>query len=56
MIEDKLRITPDAIDAQYNAEWCRVMLEICGFDRYIQARGAKLIAEDECLGLPRQRD
>jgi len=30
------------------------MLEMFGFDRYIEARGARLIAEDECLGLPRQ--
>jgi hypothetical protein len=54
IVEDKGRITPDAIDAENNAEWRGVMLEIFGFDRYIAARGAKLIAEDECLGLPRQ--
>jgi hypothetical protein len=53
-IEDKHKITPDAIKAEENAELRRVMLEIFGFDRYIEARGAKLIAEDECLGLPRQ--
>jgi hypothetical protein len=53
-IEEKQRITPDAIDAEANAELRRVMLEIFGFDRYIAARGASLIAEDECLGLPRQ--
>jgi hypothetical protein len=53
-VEDKQRITPDAIEAEENAEFRRVMLEIFGFDRYIEARGAKLIAEDECLGLPRQ--
>jgi hypothetical protein len=54
LIEDKARITPDAIEAEGNAELRRVMLEIFGFDRYIEARGARLIAEDECLGLPRQ--
>jgi hypothetical protein len=54
LIEDKERITPDAIDAENNAKWRRVMLEIFSFDRYIAARGAKPIAENECLGLPRQ--
>jgi hypothetical protein len=54
MIEDKTRITPDAIEAEENAELRRVMLEIFGFDRYIEARGAELASEDECLGLPRQ--
>jgi hypothetical protein len=54
LIEEKHRITPDTIDAEDNAELRRVMLEIFGFDRYIDARGARLIAEDECLGLPRQ--
>jgi hypothetical protein len=54
VVEEKARITPDAIEAETNAELRRVMLEIFGFDRYIGARGARLIAEDECLGLPRQ--
>jgi hypothetical protein len=53
-IENKRGITPDRIEAEENAELRRVMLEIFGFDKYIEARGAKLIAEDECLGLPRQ--
>jgi uncharacterized protein DUF6745 len=53
-IEEKHRITPDAIEAEENAELRRVMLEIFGFDKYMEARGARLIAEDECLGLPRQ--
>jgi len=54
LIEEKARLTPDAIEAEDNAELRRVMLEIFGFDKYIEARGAELIAEDECLGLPRQ--
>jgi hypothetical protein len=53
-VEDKQRITPDAIEAEENAELRRVTLEIFGFDRYIAARGARLIAEDKCLGQPRQ--
>jgi hypothetical protein len=53
-IEERHRLTPDSIDAEANAELRRVMLEIFGFDRYIEARGARLVAEDECLGLPRQ--
>jgi hypothetical protein len=39
--------------AAENAELRRVMLETFGFDRYIEARGARFIAEDEWLGLPR---
>lgn len=54
LVEDKARITPHAIEAEANAELRRVMLEIFGFDKYIEARGARLIAEDACLGLPRQ--
>jgi hypothetical protein len=54
LIEDKARLTPDVIEAETNVELRRVMLEIFGFDKYIEARGATLIAEDECLGLPRQ--
>jgi hypothetical protein len=53
-VENKRRMAPDAIDAEGNVELRRVMLEIFGFDRYIEARGARLIAEDQCLGLPRQ--
>jgi len=54
LIEDKARLTPDTIEAEGNTELRCVMLEIFGFDKYIEARGAQLIAEDECLGLPRQ--
>ena len=54
LIKHRHKVTPDNIEAEKNAELRRVMLEIFGFDRYIEARGAKLIAEDECLGLPRQ--
>jgi hypothetical protein len=52
-VEDKQRITPDLIDAEPNAELRRVMMEIYGYGPYIQARGATVIAEDVCLGLPR---
>jgi hypothetical protein len=54
LIDDTARLTPDTIEAEGNTELRRVMLEIFGFDKYIEARGATLIAEDECLGLPRQ--
>jgi hypothetical protein len=54
LVEDRARLTPELIEAEANAELRRVMLEMFGFDRYIEARHATLIAEDECLGLPRQ--
>ena len=59
IIADKARITPDAIEAEENAELRRIMLEIevdgrTGFDRYREARGAKVIDADNLHGRPRQ--
>jgi hypothetical protein len=48
------RITPDAIEAERNAELRRAMLERFGFASYLKARGARLIAADELHGLPRR--
>jgi hypothetical protein len=54
IIADKAKITPDAIDAEPNAELRRVMLEIMGFERYVEARGGKVVSEDTSHGRPRR--
>ncbi len=59
IITEKSRLTPDTIDAEPNAELRRIMLEIevdgkTGFERYIEARGAKVISEDVSHGRPRR--
>ncbi len=59
IIADKARITPEAIEAEENAEFRRVMLEISidgktGFERYIEARGGREIAADVMWGQQRR--
>lgn len=48
------RITMEAITAERNAEYRRVMISIFGEDRFIQESGAKLIHEDSSGQLFRQ--
>jgi hypothetical protein len=50
LIEERHRITPATVEAETNAELRRVALEIFGFDRYLAARGARVIASDELHG------
>jgi hypothetical protein len=54
IIETPGRITPAAIEAERNSELRRVMLERFGFERYLAARGARLIAADQLHGRPRR--
>lgn len=54
IITHRDRIRPEAIEAEANAELRRVMLEIYGFDRYLAARNAKVVAADELHGQPRR--
>ena len=54
IITDKAKLNPDTIDAEDNAELRRIMLEIYGFEKYIEVRGAKEIASDEMFGRPRR--
>lgn len=55
IITNKERITPDLIDKEPNAELRRIMLEIYGFDKYIEVRDAKVISEDvDGAGHPRR--
>jgi hypothetical protein len=48
------RLSPDAIERESNAELRRVMLEAFGFERYLAARQARVIAADELHGRPRR--
>src|SRR5215510_2452448 len=54
LVENKQRLTPDAVEAEGNADVRWAMLEIFGVDRYIEMRGARLLSEDDCPGHPRQ--
>ena len=54
LIAEKHKITPDHIEKESNAELRRIALEIFGFDRYLAAREAKVIATDELHGQPRR--
>lgn len=55
IISEKSKLNADAIDAEPNVELRRVMLEIYGFDRYIDERGAELVSEDtDGAGNPRK--
>ena len=54
IIAEKSLISPDLIDAEGNAELRRIMLEVFGFERYIEARGAIEVASDEMFGRPRR--
>jgi hypothetical protein len=54
IVADKARISTDAIDAETNAELRRIMLEVFGFEKYIDARGAKVVDQDEAFGRPRR--
>lgn len=56
IVRDRARLTPDAIDAEPNAELRRIMVEAMpgGFGAYIAARGAKLVSEDVSHGRPRR--
>jgi hypothetical protein len=47
LIEDKNYITADMISKEQNAELRRVMIEIFGDARYLEAAGAELIHEDK---------
>ena len=46
VITDKAKLSPDAIDAELNAELRRIMLEIYGFERYFAERKSKVLAKD----------
>ncbi len=54
LIAERHKITPERIEAEPNAELRRVALEIFGFDKYLAAREAKVIAADEVHGQPRR--
>jgi hypothetical protein len=54
LIEEPGKITPDTIEALPNLELRRAALEIFGFDRYLAACDAKVIATDELHGQPRR--
>jgi len=54
VIEQSGKLTPDAIEAEPNAELRRVMLEVFGFENYLAQRKAKVIAADELHGQPRR--
>ena len=54
MIEQRDKVTPDDIEAEPNTELRRAMLEIFGFERYLEARSAQVIAQDELHGQPRR--
>ena len=54
LIDERDKITPNTIEAENNAELRRVALEIFGFEKYLAARSAKVIATDELHGQPRR--
>jgi len=54
IIESKDRINPETIEGESNAELRRVMLEIFGFERYLEARESRIISQDELHGFPRR--
>jgi Domain of unknown function (DUF6745) len=54
LIEQRDKITPRSIADLANVELRRVALEIYGFDRYLAARKAKVVAADELHGQPRR--
>ena len=54
VIEEKEKITHQAIATERNAELRRVMLEIYGFGRWMSEAGATLVSEDISHGRPRK--
>jgi len=55
IIAEKDRLNPDVIEAEENAELRRIMLEVYGFDKYLEKRKAKLVSEDvDGVGNPRK--
>ena len=54
IIADPSRLSPNSIDAEENTEIRRIMLEVFGFEKYIQVRGARVVDEDEMFGRPRR--
>jgi hypothetical protein len=54
LIAERAQLTPDAIEAEPNAELRRVALEIFGFENYLAVRSARVIATDELHGEPRR--
>jgi hypothetical protein len=54
LFTNRAKLNADAIDKEPNAELRRVMLEIYGFERYLNERDARLIASDELHGVPRR--
>ena len=44
----------DEVIAEPNAELRRVMLEVSGFEKYLTARRARVISEDQLHGFPRR--
>ena len=54
IITEKHKLSPDVIDAEPNAEIRRVMLEVYGFEKYIEVRGAKVIDQDTVFDRPRR--
>lgn len=46
IIEDKPRMVPDDIAKEQNAELRRIMLEIFGFEKYLEKGNAKVLSED----------
>jgi uncharacterized protein DUF6745 len=47
-------LSPERIEDEPNAELRRVMLEAFGFERYLAARAARVVAADELHGQPRR--
>jgi hypothetical protein len=47
LADELTRLTPDRIAGERNAEVRRVMLEHFGYENYLQAAGARRVAEDE---------
>jgi hypothetical protein len=50
IISERSKLSPNKIEAEPNAELRRVMLEVFGFEAYLSARKAKVIAADELHG------
>lgn len=54
IIEKKEDITPEKIEKETNAELRRIMLEIHGYEKYLEQRKAKEISRDELHGKTRR--
>jgi hypothetical protein len=55
IIKEPARVTPDAVEAEGNAELRRIMLEAYGFENYLKARQYNVISNDtDGSGNPRR--